>query len=203
MIRKKIYIVRHGQTAYNLQGIVQGRSINADLNKTGRTQAESFYQAYKDQKFDRIITSSLKRTHQSVQKFIDGHDDWIIDTGFDEISWGKFDGQKITDDHEYWKVLDKWNNGETDYRIEEGESPSDVQNRQREAWERLILNSGANEENVLICMHGRALRVLLATLDGKSLQQMDDYKHANLGLYIVELTEDLTTISGMFTEHLD
>ncbi len=86
MIRKKIYIVRHGQTDYNLEGIVQGRSINADLNETGRAQAESFYQAYKNQKFDRIITSSLKRTHQSVQKFLQGNSGWVIDAGFDEIS---------------------------------------------------------------------------------------------------------------------
>ncbi len=202
MTLKKIYIVRHGQTAYNLKGIVQGRSINADLNQTGRDQAESFFQAYKDQRFDRVITSSLKRTHQSVQKFLDHNANWEIEAGFDEISWGKFDGEKITEDHEYWEVLKKWNAGQTDFRIEDGESPEDVKIRQQEAWKRCVLEGGSETETILLCMHGRALRVLLATLSGKSLQHMDDYKHANLGLYIVETNGTKNKISGMFEEHL-
>ncbi|RYZ95555.1 MAG: histidine phosphatase family protein, partial [Sphingobacteriaceae bacterium] len=33
---KTLYIVRHGQTDLNKQGIVQGRGMNTDLNDEGR-----------------------------------------------------------------------------------------------------------------------------------------------------------------------
>ncbi|EJF08716.1 histidine phosphatase family protein, partial [Pontibacter sp. BAB1700] len=33
---KKIYLIRHGQTDFNLQGIVQGSGVDASLNELGR-----------------------------------------------------------------------------------------------------------------------------------------------------------------------
>ena len=64
-------MIRHGETEYNRQGIVQGSGIDADLNETGRNQAEAFYQKYKDIPFDKVYTSALVRTHQTVEKFIE------------------------------------------------------------------------------------------------------------------------------------
>ncbi|MBE7179132.1 MAG: histidine phosphatase family protein, partial [Mucilaginibacter polytrichastri] len=69
--RKTLYIIRHGETELNKKGIVQGRGINASLNETGKRQAREFFEAYQDVPFDRIYTSTLQRTHQTVQHFID------------------------------------------------------------------------------------------------------------------------------------
>jgi broad specificity phosphatase PhoE len=41
------------------------------------------------------------------------------------------------------------------------------------------------EKTVLICMHGRALRLLLCQLTGKPLTEMEDFPHQNLVLYKV------------------
>ena len=68
---QQIYLLRHGQTDFNVQGIVQGSGVNSDLNERGRWQAERFWQAYQDMPFARVYTSALKRTQQSVQHFID------------------------------------------------------------------------------------------------------------------------------------
>ncbi len=40
MAIKHLYIVRHGETDFNLKGIIQGRLIDADLNETGQNQAK-------------------------------------------------------------------------------------------------------------------------------------------------------------------
>jgi broad specificity phosphatase PhoE len=45
---KELYIIRHGETDLNKQGIVQGRGINSDLNDTGRAQAAAFFKMYKE-----------------------------------------------------------------------------------------------------------------------------------------------------------
>ena len=44
---KNIYIIRHGQTDFNVRQIVQGRGINSDLNDEGILQAKLFFEAHK------------------------------------------------------------------------------------------------------------------------------------------------------------
>ena len=62
-----------------------------------------------------------------------------------------------------------------------GESPVEVLERQIPVMNYIL--SQYDEENVLICMHGRAIRILLCYLLGRELSQMDTFEHTNLGLY--------------------
>lgn len=200
MASKKIYLVRHGQTDYNLKGIVQGGTIDAPLNETGRAQAEAFWQAYKHIPFQKIYTSTLQRSFQSVQNFIDLGIDWEREIGLNEISWGKYDGHKIYDNDYYWQVVEKWNSGEVGLRIDGGESPLDVSERQIPVLDKI---RNLEEELILICMHGRAMRILLSYFVDKDLTKMDNYEHKNLGLYILELDDkSLTILEGNIVDHL-
>lgn len=61
-----IYIVRHGQTDWNLEGRYQGR-IDIELNETGISQAEKISEKLKDVKFDKVFSSPLKRAHKTAQ----------------------------------------------------------------------------------------------------------------------------------------
>ncbi|RZK17301.1 MAG: histidine phosphatase family protein, partial [Flavobacterium sp.] len=95
---KEIYIIRHGETELNRQGIVQGRGVNSDLNDTGRAQATAFYEHYKNIKFDKIYTSELKRTHQTVNSFIELGLPWQQLGGLDELAWGIWEGKPNTEE---------------------------------------------------------------------------------------------------------
>src|SRR5437588_6715319 len=95
-IIKTLYIVRHGQTDLNKQGIVQGRGRDTDLNEEGRQQAQLFYEAYKHVSFDKIYISALKRTQQSIQPFIDQGILYEKLSGLDELAWGVLEGQPST-----------------------------------------------------------------------------------------------------------
>src|SRR4051812_5356253 len=131
MATKRIFLIRHGQTDYNLKGIVQGSGVDTDLNDTGRNQARLFFDMYKDVPFKKIYTSALKRTTQSVQGFIDLGISVEAFAEFNEISWGDKDGKIIvaTDDSEYHRMLAEWESGNTDACIKGGESPKQVQQR--------------------------------------------------------------------------
>ena len=191
---KKIYIIRHGQTDYNLQGIVQGSGVDSSLNANGRAQAQAFYEAYKEVHFDKIYTSSLKRTKESVQSFLDlGIPNESL-SGLNEISWGTKEGQRITpnEDAYYHWMLNQWQLGNTQERIEGGESPEDVTRRQEVALNRIL--SQTQEQTILICMHGRALRILLCLLLNYPLKSMDMFEHHNLCLYLVEYTGSLFSV---------
>ncbi|MBL7874607.1 MAG: histidine phosphatase family protein [Cyclobacteriaceae bacterium] len=187
MMSKKIYIIRHGQTDYNLNGIVQGSGVDSSLNSRGREQARSFFQHYKEVPFDKIYTSALRRTRESVEDFlIKGIPSESL-PGLNEISWGAKEGQRITpeEDAYYHWMLNQWQLGKTDVRIEGGESPEDVSKRQDVAWDHIMSKM---ESSVLICMHGRAMRILLCKILNYPLRCMDMFEHENLCLYLVEGT---------------
>lgn len=183
---KRLYIIRHGETDFNKNKVVQGRGINADLNDTGRQQAEAFYQMYKDVPFDKVYTSKLKRTHQTVAKFIEKGIPWEQLPGLDEVAWGNYEGQKHSAelDVNFKKLIKSWADGDYNCKAEGGESPNELHARQTEAINHIIAQN--NEENILISMHGRALRLLLCGLTKKTFNNMDDFPHQNTSLYILD-----------------
>lgn len=187
MKTKKIYIIRHGQTDYNLQSIVQGKGIDASLNARGKSQAQAFYDYYKKEEFEIVYTSTLKRTTESVASFIKGGLKQVKLAGLDEISWGVYEGVEANyEDKLFFKDLtERWENGETSLAIDEGESPDEVALRQQEVIE-ILKNS--TETNILICMHGRALRIFLTQLLNISIAEMDTFAHSNLCLYKIAYT---------------
>lgn len=181
MSSKTIYIVRHGETEYNRKGIVQGSQVDAPLNDKGKVQAQKFYEFYKDYNPDAIFVSTLQRTKESVQKFIDKFPAFEQDSALNEISWGTADGKIPNDDPMYLEVVKKWSEGEVTLNAGNGESPQDVYERQVPFVKEKIINS--KNEKILICMHGRAMRILFCLLLGKPLLEMDSFSHTNLCLY--------------------
>lgn len=185
---KKIYLVRHGQTDFNLKNIVQGSGVDTDLNEKGRAQAEAFFQMYKDVPFEKVYTSALKRSKQSVQRFLDLGIPHESLAGLNEISWGTKEGQKVTptEDEYYHFMIKQWQLGNTSLKIEKGESPDDVVKRMKPAVDHIMAQE--NEQTILICMHGRAIRILLCYLLNYPLRSMDLFEHENLCLYVLRHT---------------
>lgn len=187
MSTKKIYLIRHGQTEFNKKGIVQGSAVNSSLNETGRVQAQEFYEAYKAIHFDAVYTSALNRSIESVQPFINSGIPHFIRPGLNEISWGAMDGRVATEGehNEYKDLLEQWKQGDIQHKKWGGESPLDVQTRQEPVMTEIL---NGPYETILLCMHGRAIRILLSWLTGRELRNMDEFEHVNLCLYVVEMS---------------
>jgi len=173
---------------------VQGSGVNSSINEKGVLQAQAFFEAYRHIAFDKIYTSTLKRTTESVQPFIDLGIPFVQMEGLNEISWGKKEGQPITleEDAYYNWMLAQWQEGNTHERIEGGESPEDVSKRQAGAINYIMSKTG--ESTVLICMHGRAMRILLCRLLNYPLRSMDMFEHQNLCLYQVDFTGSMFSV---------
>lgn len=191
---KKIYIVRHGQTDFNLRGIVQGSGVDSSLNGLGQMQGAAFFKAYHSVDFDKVYTSALKRTVQSVQAFLDKGIRHESLADLNEISWGNKEGQAITpeEDEYYHYMLKQWQLGNTALRIEGGESPDEVYTRLKRAMDHIM--SKPEEKTVLICMHGRAIRILMCLLLNYPLKSMDMFEHQNLCLYEVHFTGSMYSV---------
>ena len=202
-MNKTIYIIRHGQTDLNFRGVVQGRGMDTDLNDLGRSQAEAFYQYYKNVPFDHIYTSTLKRTHQTVRNFKEKDIPWTQLSGLDEIGWGIYEGVESSDAVKlaFADMLGSWVSGRLAQKFENGESPEDVKLRQLEAFEHILQNELAS--NILVCMHGRAMRILLCVLLDRPLSEMDEFPHSNTTLYKLEYDgKKFSIIEFNNTDHL-
>jgi len=179
---KNIYIIRHGQTDYNVRQVVQGRGVNSDLNDTGIRQAKLFFEAHKEIRFDVVYTSTLKRTWQTVDSFISTNIPHVIRQEIDEIDWGVFEGVEHHPglQKEYYDIINEWKNGNLNIKIEGGESAQDLVDRLIPFVKEI---HASLHKTILICTHGRTLRVLLCLLVGKPVSKMDDFVHDNTCLY--------------------
>ncbi len=183
MAQKTIYLIRHGETDYNRRGVVQGSGVDSDLNEMGQAQAMAFFQAYQHVPFSKIYISGLKRTYQTAEPFIELGIPYEKLTGLNEISWGIMEGKVPGNlDNEYYRsLIEAWSSGNTALPTDGGESPEQVEARQRVAID--VILSHPDETTVLIAMHGRAMRILLCWVTNRALSHMDDFEHSNLCLY--------------------
>lgn len=175
---------------------MQGSGVDSSLNYIGKRQAEAFYNAYQYYPFDKIYTSDLQRSVQSVQRFIDAGVPHEKLTGLNEIHWGCKEGTPFSeDDHVYYRhVIKCWQDGDVEMCVEGGESPYQVQCRQVKALEYILAQQ--EEEQVLICMHGRAMRIFLCHMLNYNLRCMDFFTHDNLCLYKLSYTGSLFTLEA-------
>ncbi|WP_374166972.1 histidine phosphatase family protein [Arcticibacter sp. MXS-1] len=173
------------------------------MNEFGQQQAEAFYQTYKDVPFDKIYTSTLKRTHQTIQKFIDKGIPWTQFAGLDEMAWGIYEGMENSEEvkQAYDQMMLDWTAGKLDLKFDKGESPIEVRERQLEVLEKLIENDDA--KTILICMHGRAMRLFLCLLTNRDLCEMEQFPHTNTTLYKVKYDgENFHILESNNTDHL-
>ena len=179
MKTKRIYLLRHGETDFNKNGRVQGRGIDSSLNDDGRRQADLVFQRLGAISFDRLYSSSLVRTKETLNPF--SSKITSLD-GLDEISWGKQEGAKPTPETEqmYFNTINSWRNGDLDLGVGGGETPIQVMERQKPAIKEIL---SADGEEILVCMHGRAIRVLLCWLLNYPLNYMDGFPHQNCSYY--------------------
>lgn len=101
----KVTFVRHGQTEWNRLGKQQGLA-DIPLDQTGIEQARKTAQLLKDEAFDCVYCSPLKRARQTAQMICEGRNIPIIleqrlierDMGeFEGMTWHQFDTRAFWD----------------------------------------------------------------------------------------------------------
>ncbi|MEL6720284.1 MAG: histidine phosphatase family protein [Bacteroidota bacterium] len=200
---KEIYLIRHGETTFNKLGIVQGSGVDTDLNEIGQKQAAAFYERYKEVPFEVVLTSKLKRTHQTVQHFIEKGLAWEQFSEINEMSWGIHEGMAYTPERkvQYNSIIEEWDKENYDVGMEEGETINELAARCGAFVAQLRQRT---EEHILICAHGRLNRCLLCVLLDLPLRHMNDFSHSNTGLYRLRFDgEQFELLSNNDTQHLN
>lgn len=148
-----IYIVRHGETDWNVQHRVQGRT-NIKLNPNGVRQAEKLAEHTVNLSIDICISSPLDRAAQTAKIIYKGR--VLLDDRFLERDYGKIEGRCPKEWAEVWRV-DK----PVDVPFENIMS---LVGRVNNALDEIKIKYAG--KNVLIVAHGGVIRVIRAYFEG-------------------------------------
>ena len=164
----KLYIIRHGQTDWNLEKKAQGQ-VDIPLNDTGVNQAKELKEKLQSYEFDICYCSPLKRAAQTAEIAVDGRTQIIFDDNLKERSFGRLEG---TDPK-------TWNMDDYDRRLntnENGIEPiNDVLARSKKILER-IKAENPNDAKILIIGHGTLLKTLHFNIVGYDDNTVNDIR---------------------------
>lgn len=174
-----ICLIRHGQTDWNNQLIIQGRK-NIPLNKTGLTQANETGELLKkiDPTWDIIMSSPLDRaitTASIIKNKINFSKDIIIDDRFIEREFGKAEGMPIED--EIYKRIE-------DDDVEGLEKGKELEDRIYNA----VMDTAAKYQGkkIIIATHSHSIKGLLIRLNIENSYQKAKVLNTALNYFYIE-----------------
>ncbi len=155
-----IYLVRHGQTAWNKEEIFRGRT-DIPLDETGLRQAELTGEYFKGMEIHGIYASPLARAWETAQKIARFHTLKVQPlNGIIDMSFGRWEGhphQKIKkNDREIYR---QWREEPHLVRLPGGESLEDVRVRAMAALEEMIQLHGG--KTLVLVSHRVVNKVLI------------------------------------------
>ena len=91
-MKKTLYLMRHGQTLFNLRRKIQG-SCDSPLTELGREQAKVAGEFLKDIKFDNYYSSTSERSCDTLEIVTDYKVKYTRLKGLKEMDFGVFEGE--------------------------------------------------------------------------------------------------------------
>ncbi|CAK6969217.1 probable fructose-2%2C6-bisphosphatase TIGAR A [Scomber scombrus] len=135
-----ITFVRHGETQYNKDGVLQGQTIDSDLSEIGLQQAEAAGRYLKDVKFHNVFVSSMLRARQTAEMILKHNSScsglpMTCDPLLKEVNFGIAEGGRMQDMKDMAKAAGQSFPG---YTPPEGETQEQVKERFKKFWEKML-----------------------------------------------------------------
>lgn len=155
-----LYLARHGQTEFNVQGRIGG---DPPLTKKGRNQAQALANHMKNILIDWVFTSTRMRSHETAAPILESHPNAHVMAlrEFDEIWAGDCENMLYSEIREKMPhVTAERNANKYSYVYPNGESYAILQERVRRGLRRALFLAG--DSPLLILGHQAINRVLLS-----------------------------------------
>lgn len=167
----KLYVVRHGQTEFNLENRMQGR-IDSPLTQKGRADAEALGRYLSNIDFDLVLASPSKRAQITAELICKDRDINVqVEKDIREINMGSWEGRTKEEIMKAFpEVGDIFYNKPHLYKALEGDSYYDVQDRAVSAVKRLAEQYKAG--NILMVTHTVVIRAIIACFKGRSMGEL-------------------------------
>lgn len=176
MSEMELILIRHGETSWNRLKVFRGcREVK--LNAEGIAQADATAEALKDEVFDALYTSPLKRALVTARRIAAPHGMTVRENyGFLDISYGAWEGMaedKVAS--EFPKQYNRWMESPSKVRPPGGESMKKAWKRVNSALREILWTHGTG--TVVIVSHRVPIKLMTAYLMGEKRHAMGRYKH--------------------------
>jgi len=185
----KIYVARHGETTWNVEGRIQGRS-DPGLSPKGIDQSLALLEQLKDRPISAIYTSTLQRsilTAQPIAQYLNRPLQKHLE--LDEIAFGILEGKQFLKfDDEIRREWEKFKKDRFTYHIPQAENYTDVTNRVRPFIEKTLHLH--QEEEILIVGHRVVNQMMMGVLLELPPEKILKVQQGNDCLYLIQRNDE-------------
>ncbi|MCI8536414.1 MAG: histidine phosphatase family protein [Hungatella sp.] len=180
-----LYLIRHGQTDWNVAGKIQG-STDIPLNDMGKRQAGCLAKGMESRPVTKVYTSKLKRAYETGYAIAESQKVPVEQIpGLEEVGYGVWEGLTTNEIAEkYPKELEQWYLSPVDVAPPQGESQTEVYERCGKAIDRIMAEA---KGDVAIVSHGATVVFLLEyLLRGNRREDEEDIIVGNASISTIE-----------------
>lgn len=190
----RIYLVRHGETQWNVEGRIQGWK-NSKLTEKGIKDALALGRYLKEVNFKCVYTSPFERAYDTA-KYIVGHRQCkiLVNDNFRELNFGQWEGQDFNTvrsnypDEEY----NLWN-APASYISVGGENIDEFLKRVKAGLLEIINNN--HQGNILLVTHALVIKAIYNIIRQLPLEDIwNAPKIGNTSLTILEVDKGLNNV---------
>lgn len=162
----RLYIIRHGQTDWNVEGKIQGRQ-DIPLNESGRRQARALAEGMKSRPVIAVYSSPQLRAMETAEAIASL---WNLEVQpvpqLMEIGYGQWEGRTaediLTTDRE---LYESWWQHPATVAPPGGETLNQVDERCRQAWD--LIRSGMTGDTAVVAHGGTLAHFIVHLLKGQ------------------------------------
>lgn len=188
-----IYLLRHGQTAWNKDRIFRGR-YDIPLDSHGLAQADCVRQALEKVRLAKIYSSGLSRAVQTAEPVAAGRGLAVAQVPeLLDIDYGQWTGKSQKEIEKLYPELNRqWLGSPEKVRFPGGEDLADVRKR---AFGQLVeLANDTNEGQILIVSHRVVLKVLICAALDMPLSRFWQVQLDTASLSVLIFEKDIFTV---------
>lgn len=167
----RIHLLRHGQTSWNKQSLVQGQT-DIPLDEEGQRQADTLVPYFASVQLAAVYASALQRAQETAYRATNGTYPIITVPNFNERNFGIFEGTPIADITQELRTQLRNHT----YCPEKGESHETVEKRVQMGIEEILKSHEAADE-IAIFGHKETNFRILSYLIG--IEQARAYRAGN------------------------
>jgi len=182
-IETKLYLVRHGETIWNVESRMQGH-MNSPLTEKGKNQAEILRKKLINKAVSAAYTSILERAKETAKIILKNSELPLIErASLNEIGLGEWEGKTFAEAKElnpeqfnnFWKFPTRYSpsSGETYYELQSRAIP--------EIYKIFKENTGGR---VLIVSHWITIKIIYMHFNKIELDEIDRVPNADNGSYL-------------------
>ena len=163
----RIYLVRHGETVWNVEKRLQGWK-DSPLTENGLRNAERLAERLDGTRIDRIFSSDQRRALTTAEIIAKDRSIPIeILSSLRELNFGSWEGMTISEiEDKYPLEYNTYKNDPDKYISTDGESIGQLFDRAAKALKHI---QSCGEENVLVVTHGVTIRALMTIVSGQGM----------------------------------